>query len=110
MTEQGHHHHHHHHGPQPPVARNLTRTAPVVVPKCKEHDVSFSFYYKILVQFQCLRSSASERIPIISIITSFPDSEYALYDFAVCNVQPNRAIPEEQQQNVMGQVTLFQKV
>ncbi|KAG8199776.1 hypothetical protein JTE90_000869 [Oedothorax gibbosus] len=36
-------------------------------------------------------------------------SEYALYDLAVCNVQSNRAIPESQQQNVMGQVTLWQK-
>ncbi|KAF8766784.1 Extracellular superoxide dismutase [Cu-Zn] like protein [Argiope bruennichi] len=36
-------------------------------------------------------------------------SEYDLYEFAVCNVQPNRAIPVEQQQEITGQVTLWQK-
>ncbi|GIY14311.1 sod_Cu domain-containing protein [Caerostris extrusa] len=35
--------------------------------------------------------------------------EYDLYEFAVCNVQPNRAIPEDQQQEIVGQVTLWQK-
>lgn len=36
-------------------------------------------------------------------------SDYDMYDFATCAVQPNRAIPEEQQQNVGGRVTLWQK-
>ncbi|GBO28268.1 hypothetical protein AVEN_24545-1 [Araneus ventricosus] len=36
-------------------------------------------------------------------------SEYDLYEFAICNVQPNRAIPVEQQQEITGQVTLWQR-
>ncbi|GFR27615.1 superoxide dismutase [Trichonephila clavata] len=36
-------------------------------------------------------------------------SEYDLYEFAVCNVQPNRAIPDDQQQEITGQISLWQK-
>ncbi|XP_035232728.1 sarcoplasmic reticulum histidine-rich calcium-binding protein-like [Stegodyphus dumicola] len=36
-------------------------------------------------------------------------SEYNLYDFAICDVQPNRAIAEELQQEIVGQVALWEK-
>lgn len=38
------------------------------------------------------------------------DSEYGLYDLAMCRVQPNSALPEEQKQNVFGTITMWQKV
>ncbi|GFY46561.1 sod_Cu domain-containing protein [Trichonephila inaurata madagascariensis] len=36
-------------------------------------------------------------------------SEYDLYEFAVCNVHPNRAIPDDQQQEIQGQISFWQK-
>lgn len=36
-------------------------------------------------------------------------SEYDLYEFAVCDVKPNRVLSEEQKQNVVGQVSFWQK-